>query len=222
MFSEKCQTLISKEPLVEWKQQYWRLLVEKCLLAHVTIADEARKGEALRNTESLAHLRMAAVLWNLLDQPSSESRSSASSASLRNYAIGLAGDVYFSMVQSWNDPNSRQESSIQLDPSDHKLINILRNLSFSPTNPEDYFPHPSNLQDALCLSLDNYRLALATLNPTEAGGSESEGLSLAKRLGNVCNEMGVFFMSKATCKFIILNYFYYEWKSNGSILPYYF
>ena len=195
--------MISKEPLTEWKQQYWRLLVEKCLLAHVTIADEVRKVGASRSQESLVHLRMAVVLWNLLDQPSSELKSTPTP--LRSYAMGLAGDIYFSMVQVWKDlnGNDRQESLIQVDAIDQKLLTILKNLNFTPTNPGDYFPYPANLQEALCLSLDNYRLALATLSSTTSGSNE-EGLSLAKRLGNVCNEMGVFFMSKATCKSLVV------------------
>ncbi|EFX63130.1 hypothetical protein DAPPUDRAFT_119506 [Daphnia pulex] len=152
-------SLMFKEPQNEWKQQYWRLLMEKCRLAYVTLADEARKTNPSNPEKSLSHLRMAALLWAYLEPPglplpgppqSTSPQNLTNSTSLQNHALGLAGDVYFSMVQHWNE-----------------------------------------------FSLEQYRLALASFVPLESG-SASDVLSLAKRLGNVANEMGVFFMSKAS------------------------
>jgi hypothetical protein len=62
---------------------------------------------------------------------------------------------------------------------------------------ENYFQYPTSLHEALQFSLEQYRLSLASFASLESG-SASDVLSLAKRLGNVANEMGVFFMSKAS------------------------
>jgi hypothetical protein len=57
--------------------------------------------------------------------------------------------------------------------------------------------------------LEQYRLALASFVPLESGGA-SDVLSLAKRLGNVANEMGVFFMSKASGNSFVFIVVYYK------------
>lgn len=199
---------MSKEPLLdEWKRQYWRLLVEKCALVHVIIADT--KADGIRNktqdsnepssvpnvaadcvAECFAHLNLAARLWNYLDVPG---------RSLQSYALTLAGEIYFSLVQRWRSEFVTLPSpSLDLDPINQQLLQLLDDVK--ATRPETvHFPSPSSLQEALQLSMDSYRDALANFSSPECG-SESDGACLAKRLGNTCNEMGVFYMSKAASK----------------------
>ncbi|EFX79280.1 hypothetical protein DAPPUDRAFT_104540 [Daphnia pulex] len=141
---QQVQAEEENEPQNEWKQQYWRLLMEKCRLAYVTLADEARKTSPSNPEKSLSHLRMAAFLWAYLEPPGLP----------RKFA-------------TW------------------KRVG------------RELFPiYPTSLHKALQFSLEQYRLALASFVPLESG-SASHVLSLAKRLGNVANEMGVF-MSKAS------------------------
>ena len=199
-------SLMSTEPRNEWKQQYWRLLMDKCRLAYVTLAGECKKLGPSSAEKSLSHLRMAALLWINLDPPGlplpssiPPSPSQNSNISLQTHVFGLAGDVYFSMVQNWNQVSSgSSESNTECDPVDNRLIQMLDHLqSATSLKAADYFPHPASLHEALQLSLEHYRLALSSFGPLN-GVSASDFLSLAKRLGNVCNEMGVFFMSKAS------------------------
>lgn len=201
-FSSATGPLMSKEPVNEWKQHYWKLLMEKCRLAHVTLADEARKGGPSNAEKSLHHLRMAALIWAHLEPPGLPMPGSVptpvahDSVSLQTHALGLAGDVYFSMVQHWNEVAS--PAQIDYCQTDEQLQLVLKNLQ-GGVIPPDYFPYPSSLHEALQFSLEHYRLALTSFGPN-GGVSASDFLSLAKRLGNVCNEMGVFFMSKASGK----------------------
>jgi hypothetical protein len=187
-----------KEPQNEWKQQYWRLLMEKCRLAYVTLADEARKTSPSNPEKSLSHLRMAALLWAYLEPPglplpgppqSTSPQNLTNSTSLQSHALGLAGDVYFSMVQHWNEVTS-QPQPVERNLIDDQLLQLLRNLQLGNVLDESYFPYPTSLHEALQFSLEQYRLALASFVPLESG-SASDVLSL----GNVANEMGVF-MSK--------------------------
>lgn len=177
--------------------------MEKCRLAHVTLAEEARKNCLSEPEKILFHLRMAALLWVHLDPPGLPlpglpQPSSTNSASLQSHALGLAGDVYFSMVQRWNEvtnpPQSVERSSV-----DERLFQLLKNLQLENTL-EDYFHFPTSLHEALQFSLEHYRLALASFGAHESAIG-SDVFNLTKRLGNVCNEMGVFFMSKASGNF---------------------
>lgn len=200
-YSDVSGSVMSTEPRNEWKQQYWRLLLEKCRLAYVTLAGESKKTGPSTAEISLNCLRMAALIWSSLDPPGlplpgSIPRPQQSNVSLQTHVLGLAGDVYFSMVQNWNRVSSASESTEE-NPFDDQLVQLLGDFQSGTALKADYFPYPSSLHESLQLSLEHYRLALSSFGPLE-GGSASDFLSLAKRLGNVCNEMGVFFMSKAS------------------------
>jgi hypothetical protein len=175
-----------KEPQNEWKQQYWRLLMEKCRLAYVTLADEARKTSPSNPEKSLSHLRMSALLWAYLEPPglplpgppqSTSPQNLTNSTSLQSHALGLAGDVYFSMVQHWNEVTS-QPQPVERNLIDDQLLQLLRNLQLGNVLDESYFPYPTSLHEALQFSLEQYRLALASFVPLESG-SASDVLSLA-------------------------------------------
>lgn len=178
--------------------------MEKCRLAHVTLAEEAQKVGSTNAEKSLSHLRMAALIWAHIDPPGlpvpglSQPTVPQNSTSLQSHVLGLGGDVYFSMVQHWNEVAS-PSLSMDLNPVDEQLRQVLNNLNSPNVSEADYFPYPTSLHESLQFSLEHYRLALASFGP----GSASEVLSLAKRLGNVCNEMGVFFMSKAAGMFSV-------------------
>lgn len=181
---------MSKEPLSEWKLQYWRLLVEKCYHAYVTLADEIRKHGAKRAHECLAHLRMAAQLRAYLTD--------SSPVQLESHAYGVAGDVYFTVVQNWNHvPEKSDAGDAELAALGEKLLKALVTLCGSAKKEPVRFPVPASLHEALQQSLEKYQTALILFSASR-GGSEEEGQSLAKRLGNVSNEIGTFFMSKAT------------------------
>ena len=202
---------MSRESLNEWKQQYWRLLIDKCILAHVTLADLSKKTSPITFEDCLSHLQMAALLWIHLDQklPAGEC-CSASAASvvqttpLQSYALSIAGDLYFLIVQQWNQLSIPARKGF--DGSDLQLLNLIGITNISTREVD--FPFPSSLLHALELSVTNYRLALSALSvsfqsqcSTEIDyRNEMERISLTKRLGNACNELGVFYMSKAAGK----------------------
>ena len=205
-FSGVTGSLMSKEPQIEWKQQYWRLLMEKCRLAHITLAEQVHKCGPSNAEKTLSHLRTAAVLWAHLDPPGlpvpglPQPTVFQNLNSLQSNILGLAGDVYFSMVQHWNKVVSPPQS-VETTLVDEQLRQILDDSESCNVSEADYFPYPASLHEALQFSLEHYRLALSSVGPGSGGASEV--LSLAKRLGNVCNEMGVFFMSKASGMWII-------------------
>lgn len=192
-------SLVSKEPAQnDWRQHYWRLLMDKCCLALVTLAGREGKNGGIGSLPSaLSHLNMAARLWELMDVPPYQ---------LKNCAFALAGDLYFSAVQQWNDELATTEPSEPSDPALQQLTRLLDSLELEKKKSGEErketirFPVPASLQEALQSSLDNYRLAVISFSTQPERGSKEEGTSLAKRLGNVCNEMGVFFMSKAASK----------------------
>lgn len=194
--------LISKESLSEWKQQYLRLLVEKCISAYVTLADLAKKSDCSNFHGGLSHLRMATLLWTHLDQPLPYSGEYLTSrvfdpSPLQSYALSIAGDLYFLIVQQWNQLTVPADQ--ELKALDRQLIEILAKVAIVPF-PKESFCYPTSLHQALEFSLQNYRLALLTSPSTVIADcrDEIEHTSLIRRLGNVLNELGVFYMSKAT------------------------
>ena len=212
---ENSGTLISKEPLNEWKQQYWRLLIEKCILAHVTLADSSKKTEPPSFEDGLSHLRMAALLWIHLDQnlPFAGTENITQMSPLQSYALSIAGDLYFSIVQQWDQlstPTHKDFNGIDL-----QLLNLIEMGNVSQL----HFSFPSSLMEALEFSVEYYRLALLTLGfslplpecPSEVDyRNQMEHVSLTKRLGNAYNELGAFFMSRAAGNYI--NNANVEWK----------
>jgi len=199
---ENSGTLISKETLNEWKQQYWRLLIEKCILAHVTLADSSKKTNPPNFEDGMSHLRMAALLWTHLEQnlPPAGIENVTQTSPLQSYALSIAGDLYFWIVQRWDHvsmPAHKDFEGIDLQ---------LLNLTGVANVPQLHFAFPSSLLQALEFSVEYYRLALSTLAfslplaecPSEVDcRNQMEHVSLKKRLGNAYNELGAFFMSKA-------------------------
>ena len=193
--------IIAKEPTItnDWRQRCWRLLADKCCLALVTLAGQEGRCGVGSLPSALSHLNASARLWDLLE---------VSPGPMKSCAYALAADCYFSAVQQWTDDLAKETT----EPSDPALEHLSRlmdcleadkkknNKSADASARTASFPIPTNLQEALQYSLDNYRLAVTFLSSGGAGTSKAEAASLAKRLGNVCNEMGVFFMSKAASK----------------------
>ncbi|EFX61206.1 hypothetical protein DAPPUDRAFT_340449 [Daphnia pulex] len=126
------------------------------------------------------------LLWAYLEPPSlplpgppqsTSPQNLTNSTSLQSHALGLAGDVYFSMVQHWNEVTS-QSQPVERNLIDDQLLQLLRNLQLGNVLDEIYFPYPTSLHEALQFSLEQYRLALASFVPLESG-SASDVLSLA-------------------------------------------
>lgn len=202
MEKENSGTLISKDTFSEWKQQYWRLLIEKCILAHVTLADSSKKTDPPDFGDCMSHLRMAALLWIHLDQnlPNAETENITQTSPLQSYALSIAGDLYFSIVQQWD--HLSMPAHKDFDGIDLQLLNLVGIARVS----QPHFTFPSSLLEALEFSVEYYRLALLTLGfslplpecPSEVDyRNQMEYMSLTKRLGNAYNELGAFFMSRA-------------------------
>ena len=195
-------TVIAKA-VDDWKSQWRSLLVEKTVTAYVTLAELSVKEHALNAEDSLSYLRMAALLWDHLDQslPSEKTcPSTAHSSLMHSHALGVAGDVYFMVVQQWNKRTelSSRDGTAQsyLDEIDRELLGIL---GIDKAKANDIFPYPSSLQESLTFSVKNYRLAVRLIYSSLDEEKPSDGyVNLSKRLGNASNELGVFYMSKVS------------------------
>lgn len=186
----------------DWKSQWGRLLVEKTVTAYVTLADLSVKEGPWNPENSLGYLRMAALLWDHLGQslPSENTfASTVDSSPMHSYALGVAGDVYFMMVQQWNKPTEialRDDTGESCSSEiDRELLDIL---GIGKAKSNVTFPYPSSLQESLTFSVDKYRLALLISGSLDEENLSEDYINLSKRLGNASNELGVFYMSKAS------------------------
>jgi hypothetical protein len=163
----------------------------------VTLAELTVKQPEPDWEECLFYLRMANLLWLHMDESPLVSITAGSDvhfSPLHSLALGLAGDAYFLLVQQWGKLEHPLKDR-NLSETDENLLEILNTQNKSANIcVEKTFPYPTSIQQSLELSFSNYKLALKVSESLP----EPDSSSLCKRLGNVCNELGVFYMSKAS------------------------
>lgn len=176
----------------------------------------------LNPSNPLTRLKMAGIAWFHLNQRlpcrgSTDDAAAAAGLSLEHSrALGVAGDAYFFLFQKWR-PHQRPEH--RLEPLDRQLLQVRlfffgihgtttgkRNsgdrrcpqvLNCTDETFAELFPQPSTAKEALQLSLECYRSAQSVFQSAGGDIGGVDYVDLSRRLGNVCNELGVFHMNEA-------------------------
>jgi len=175
---------------ITWTEYLKFLLLKKSLLVYVTLSEASFTSRHLGRT--LKCVKRAANCQSMVESLGGAKEAKATSGVL-SFALGVAGDSYMGVVSSWGEmPVYGEEYNTSL-PAE---VGIAKEVERYTTELErDWTIRvPRDIQDAMELATTCYAKALELL------GSErsAERDSLVRRLANVENELGVFFMNQAT------------------------
>lgn len=174
-----------------WNVHLKTLLYEKASLICATFLERYYSDEKFGL--ALHYIRMVLKTRIVL----SKYRSGLSDDGVESYLLGRAGDILFMMVQNaskLSEYNAEYDSVTHLDT---ELLEEFKKEGFAMQERKEHYPFPSvleNLQDLLSSSNQFYRCALSLVN------ASVDRDNLYRRLGNIENELGVFYMNQAAGK----------------------
>ncbi|XP_034944634.1 erythroid differentiation-related factor 1 [Chelonus insularis] len=174
---------------LSWKAHLKILLYEKACLIFGVLSEyeftHERFGASLRYIKNV--LKCQKILEIFCGQPNEK---------LISYLLGRAGDICFRIVQHWNKIESHREAYESTDDIEEKILSEFSKAEDIDINVIELFPKIlNNLEQTLIASFQLYEKALS-LNPTE-----NDKDNLLRRLGNIHNELGVFYMNQAMSKY---------------------
>lgn len=168
-----------------WKTHLKSLLYEKMCLIYATLMEkyylDKKFGLVLQYTKIVLTARK--ILKSLSPITSNND--------VESYLLGRAGDALFMIVQNSQKMETFDKEYNSTSDLDHETVKELMNETLVENLDEEGFPkHLKNLEDSLLGSSICYRRALAT-------GVLADNENLLRRLGNIENELGVFYMNQA-------------------------
>ena len=186
--SEGCKMVAAAPPPLTWTEYLKLLVLKKALLVYITLAEVSFSSLALGR--SLRCVKRAVNCYSLVSKLGCPEDASAVAPGV-SFALGVAGDVYLACVSRWSEMPVYQEqfntglvAETQIAKEVEKYTHELdRDWSIK---------QPRDIQEAMELAASCYTRALDLLD----GGEEAT--SLQRRLANVENELGVFYMNQAT------------------------
>merc|ERR1719347_1571994 len=175
---------------ITWTEYLKLLLLKKALLVYVTLCEASFSSRHLGRTLKCA--KRAANCQSMLESLGGEQEAKVTSSVL-SFALGVAGDSYMAVVANWSEMPVYQEEYSSCLPAE---VGIAREVERYTTELErDWTIRvPRDIQDCMELALTCYAKALELLGTEE----QAEKTNLTRRLANVENELGVFFMNQAT------------------------
>ena len=176
-------------PSLTWTEYLKFLVLKKALLVYITLAEVSFSATALGR--SLKCVKRAVNCFSLVcSLGSQEDRKTAAPGV--SFALGVAGDCYLGCVARWADMPVYQE---QYNTGLVAEGGIAREVErYTHELDRDWtIKQPRDIQEAMELAVRCYSQALELL-----AGEGEEATSLQRRLANVENELGVFFMNQAT------------------------
>jgi len=188
--SENLGLVSTSSPTLTWTEYLKFLLVKKALLVYITLAEVTFSSRALGR--SLKCAKRALNCFSLVSKLGSERDTSAAAPGV-SFALGVAGDSYMACVSRWQDiPVYQEQYNMALDAEGSIAREVER---FTDELDRDWtIKQPRDIQEAMELAVRCYSRALDLVSESEEG----ERLSLERRLANVENELGVFYMNQAT------------------------
>jgi len=169
-----------------WTEYLKFLLLKKALLVHVTLAELSFSALALGR--ALKCVKRAVNCFSLVARLGSpEDRATAAPAV--TFALGVAGDAYLAMVARWADlPVYLEQYNAVLAAEGGIAREVER---YTDELERDWtIKQPKDIREAMELAARCYTKALDLV------GEGEERTSLQRRLANVENELGVFFMNQ--------------------------
>ncbi|KAK6638651.1 hypothetical protein RUM43_006918 [Polyplax serrata] len=172
-----------------WKTHLKSLLYEKMCLIYATLMEKSyadkKFGLALLYTKLVLIARR--VLKSI--------RLDLSINDVESYLLGRAGDALFMIVQNAQKIETFNKEYREMSAHVQETVEELKNETPDGGLDEEGFPERlKNLEDLLLGSVACYQRAIGV---GEAGDNEN----LLRRLGNIENEVGVFYMNQAAAKY---------------------
>ena len=173
-----------------WTEYLKFLVLKKALLVYITLAEVSFSSLALGR--SLKCVKRAVNCFSLVSSLGSPEDRRAAAPGV-SFALGVAGDCYMACVARWPDMPVYQEqynTVLQCEGGIAKEVE-----RYTHELERDWtIKQPKDIQEAMELAVRCYGQAI------ELYGSKDgeEVTSLQRRLANVENELGVFYMNQAT------------------------
>nr|XP_018900109.1 PREDICTED: erythroid differentiation-related factor 1 [Bemisia tabaci]XP_018900110.1 PREDICTED: erythroid differentiation-related factor 1 [Bemisia tabaci]XP_018900111.1 PREDICTED: erythroid differentiation-related factor 1 [Bemisia tabaci] len=168
-----------------WSVHLKTLLVEKACLVYATLAEEEynlkRFGKALKHYKFVMYIRALAA-------------SSDQSKELISYLLGRCGDCYFQIARDWMSIEKTREDLKSSSMIDERIWNQIKKDSQIYKYKEDLKLIPDTIPDfgeTLLQCCHCYERAL------QHQKIRAQRNILKRRLGNVHNELGAFYMNQA-------------------------
>lgn len=170
-----------------WNIHLKTLLYEKAYLICATLLEKAysngKFGLWLRYIRLV--LKTRRILKNI--------RPDLYSDGMESYVLGPAGDAFFMVVQNAANLATYNEDYVTVCDFEREVLEELKSMGLDKTEENDFLFPPSlmSLEELLVCSEKCYKRALLfEMEPTEHA-------NLRRRLGNIENELGVFYMNQA-------------------------
>ncbi|XP_064116065.1 erythroid differentiation-related factor 1-like [Macrobrachium nipponense] len=169
--------------VASWWDKLSVLLLRKAALVYLVLARSSfnaqRYGQALRYTKFSFHAWhcMASRLCGDIEIP------------VPNQALALAGDTYYMLSKSWDEVASHIEDFNNVTNVHQDMLGLFECLEPSEEN-HKRLKFACDVEEALVLSLQHFERALSS-------SDKQTFFHLLRRLGNVCNELGVMYMNQS-------------------------
>ena len=177
----------SKE--MTWTEYLKFLLLKKAMLVFVTLADLSFQGKQLGRTLKCVKRAMNAHSMVTCLGGADEA---AELRPLLSRALGVAGDCYLGCVYSWESVPVYHEQYNAGLPAEAGIAREIERYT-TELDRDWIIKQPQDIREAMELAIKCYSRAL-DLAPATAADTHS----LVRRLANVENELGVFFMNQGT------------------------
>ncbi|GAB6023255.1 hypothetical protein CHUAL_008067 [Chamberlinius hualienensis] len=172
-----------------WQCNYTGLLLQKACISSYAMANHLYNVKEYGT--ALKYLEMAFLIYNSMEEFAKMKREENREIKvLPCYLLSLAGDLHFLIVQNHNQYSTYSQQYDQFNSWNgikSFALNILKQSEFFHWAVKKH----SKIEDSLITSHKCYKIALS-----QEGNPETK-LKIQKRLGNIKNELGVYYMSQA-------------------------
>jgi len=182
-----------KDVMIEQKELTWTeylkfLLLKKALLVYITMAEvyfnKKHLGRTLKCVKRAMNCQSMVVCLG-----GEEEGQPGPGQSVLSFALGVAGDCYMACVANWDTMPVYQEQYNTALPAGSGIAREVE--KYTTELDRDWtIKQPRDIREAMELAIKCYSRALDV--------SGSRETSLVRRLANVENELGVFYMNQAT------------------------
>ena len=173
-----------------WTEYLKFLVLKKALLVYITLAEVSFSSLALGR--SLKCVKRAVNCFSLVSSLGSPEDRRAAAPGI-SFALGVAGDCYMACVARWPDMPVYQEQYNTVLAAEGGIAKEVER--YTHELERDWtIKQPKDIQEAMELAVRCYGQAIDLLGSKQG----EEVTSLQRRLANVENELGVFYMNQAT------------------------
>ncbi len=180
-----------------WHDHLKRVLLRKAFLVYITLGEisfsENSFGSALRCIKRA--LNCNSMVEAICEQGDSEQGSgqAANSDAVLSFAFGVAGDCYKNMLRNWDEElvEYQEQYNKFASEDDAELVEQVEH-HVDENKRDSSIKFPRDIEEAMALSRSCLQRAIRLMGSQES----AEKASLTRRFGDVCNELGSFYINQ--------------------------